>query len=234
MRTASDHRQRRSRQRPRPRPCGSPRPADSAATTPGRPRRRRGQGPRRRHPVRYAQGLKAVDTIVDADGTSHVRMNRTYHGLEVVGGDLVVHQTRAGAWKGTSQTLARTPQPRGHPRGHGRGGRRQGAGAQRGHPQHQEHQGRRLHPRRRRHRCHPPSGMEGDERRRRPTARRAAWRRTSTRSRARSSAPSRRSSTSTAPARPSTAAPSRCSVTQSGSTYQLKNADRAAAPTRPT
>ncbi|MEO5651303.1 MAG: M4 family metallopeptidase [Marmoricola sp.] len=52
------------------------------------------------------QSLKVVGTLVDADGTSHVRMHRTYRGLEVVGGDLVVHQTPAGSWKGSSQTLA--------------------------------------------------------------------------------------------------------------------------------
>ena len=51
------------------------------------------------------QSLKAVATLVDADGTSHVRMHRTYRGLEVVGGDLVVHQAPAGTWKGSSQTL---------------------------------------------------------------------------------------------------------------------------------
>ncbi len=51
------------------------------------------------------QSLKAVATLVDADGTSHVRMHRSYRGLEVVGGDLVVHQARAGDWKGSSQTL---------------------------------------------------------------------------------------------------------------------------------
>src|SRR6476469_3448573 len=53
-----------------------------------------------------SQGLQAVGTIVDKDGTSHVRLHRTYRGLQVLGGDLVVHHTRAGAWKGTSQTLA--------------------------------------------------------------------------------------------------------------------------------
>ena len=51
------------------------------------------------------QALTAVDTIVDANGASHVRLRRTYRGLEVVGGDLVVHQGRAKAWKGSSQTL---------------------------------------------------------------------------------------------------------------------------------
>ncbi len=54
-----------------------------------------------------AQGLEGVSTIVDADGTRHVRLERSYHGLEVVGGDLVVHQTKAGAWKGSSLTLTK-------------------------------------------------------------------------------------------------------------------------------
>ncbi|MET0998379.1 MAG: M4 family metallopeptidase [Marmoricola sp.] len=55
-----------------------------------------------------AQDFKAVDTMVDPDGTTHVRLSRTYRGLEVVGGDLVVHQSQAGAWKGSSLTLGTT------------------------------------------------------------------------------------------------------------------------------
>ena len=51
------------------------------------------------------QSLRAVDTIVDPDGTSHVRMHRSYQDLEVLGGDLVVHQGPNGAWEGVSQTL---------------------------------------------------------------------------------------------------------------------------------
>ena len=54
------------------------------------------------------QSFKAVDATVDKDGASHVRLHRTYHGLEVVGGDLVVHQAKNGAWKGNSQTLKNT------------------------------------------------------------------------------------------------------------------------------
>jgi Zn-dependent metalloprotease len=46
--------------------------------------------------------LKARDVVVDADGTSHVRFDRTYQGLPVVGGDFVVHQTKAGAVRSTS------------------------------------------------------------------------------------------------------------------------------------
>jgi zinc metalloprotease ZmpA len=55
-----------------------------------------------------SQGLQAVGTIVDSDGTTHTRLHRTYHGLDVVGGDLVVHQSKSGAWKGSSQTLNKT------------------------------------------------------------------------------------------------------------------------------
>lgn len=51
------------------------------------------------------QSLTAVGTLVDRDGSTHVRLHRTYRGLEVVGGDLVVHSTRAGSWKGSSQSL---------------------------------------------------------------------------------------------------------------------------------
>ena len=64
------------------------------------------------HPgvARAAQGqaFAKVATVVDRDGGTHVRMNRTYRGLPVVGGDLVVHQTAGGTLEGVSQTL-RTP-----------------------------------------------------------------------------------------------------------------------------
>ncbi len=52
------------------------------------------------------QKFHVTDTIRDADGTSHVRMSRTVHGLPVIGGDIVVHQGARGTWKGASQTLA--------------------------------------------------------------------------------------------------------------------------------
>ena len=54
------------------------------------------------------QEFQVVDTVLDADGASHVRMTRTVHGLPVIGGDIVVHQGGGGAWQGVSQTL-RTP-----------------------------------------------------------------------------------------------------------------------------
>ncbi|NUR08848.1 MAG: M4 family metallopeptidase [Nocardioidaceae bacterium] len=52
------------------------------------------------------QTFRVSSVLVDADGTRHVRMTRSYHGLPVVGGDLVVHQGKGGAWQGRSQTLA--------------------------------------------------------------------------------------------------------------------------------
>ena len=51
------------------------------------------------------QEFHVIDTIRDADGSAHVRMTRTVHGLPVIGGDIVVHQGAGGTWKGASQTL---------------------------------------------------------------------------------------------------------------------------------
>ncbi|GAA1936477.1 M4 family metallopeptidase [Nocardioides marmoribigeumensis] len=55
------------------------------------------------------QSFRVTDALVDRDGTSHVRMTRTYRGLPVLGGDVVVHRTADGAWKGVSGTLDATP-----------------------------------------------------------------------------------------------------------------------------
>jgi Zn-dependent metalloprotease len=52
------------------------------------------------------QEFAARSSVVDPDGTTHVRLDRTLDGLRVLGGDLVVHQDAAGGWKGVSQTLA--------------------------------------------------------------------------------------------------------------------------------
>jgi Zn-dependent metalloprotease len=65
----------------------------------------------RAHPraARAAQGqdVEVTDTVVDPDGSTHVRMQRTFRGLRVLGGDLVVHQgAGSDAWEGVSQTLA--------------------------------------------------------------------------------------------------------------------------------
>ena len=52
----------------------------------------------------------ARDVIVDRDGTEHVRMNRTYAGLPVVGGDLVLH-SRNGQVVDVSGTLSTEARP---------------------------------------------------------------------------------------------------------------------------
>ncbi|MGO1001416.1 M4 family metallopeptidase [Lysobacter sp. CA196] len=49
-----------------------------------------------------ADGFVARDVMIDRDGTEHVRMERTYRDLPVVGGDLVVH-SRNGELKSISQ-----------------------------------------------------------------------------------------------------------------------------------
>jgi Zn-dependent metalloprotease len=63
------------------------------------------------HPgaARAAAGQRFVvtNTIVDRDGSTHVRMDRRFHGLRVIGGDLVVHTAPSGTWEGVSQTLAK-------------------------------------------------------------------------------------------------------------------------------
>lgn len=47
------------------------------------------------------------DVVFDADGASHVRVERRYKGLRVIGGDLVVHSNRSGAFVDASRTLQR-------------------------------------------------------------------------------------------------------------------------------
>ncbi|MFE9664176.1 M4 family metallopeptidase [Streptomyces sp. NPDC005955] len=53
------------------------------------------------------------NVLQDADGTVHTRYERTYEGLPVLGGDLVVHTTPSGAIEGaTRATRARVAVPR--------------------------------------------------------------------------------------------------------------------------
>lgn len=65
------------------------------------------------HPVALSVGknqeFRVTDTIVGADGTTHVRMDRMYKGLPVLGGDMVVHQAADGSYEGASLTLEQTP-----------------------------------------------------------------------------------------------------------------------------
>ena len=55
------------------------------------------------------QTLAARDAVVDANGTEHVRFDRAYRGLPVIGGDLVVHSRGQGRFLGVSQTLRAAP-----------------------------------------------------------------------------------------------------------------------------
>ncbi|NUO58556.1 MAG: M4 family metallopeptidase [Hamadaea sp.] len=50
--------------------------------------------------------FRIVRTIVDPDGSSHVRYSRTYQGLPVYGGDIVVHNRPDGTYDGSSVGLA--------------------------------------------------------------------------------------------------------------------------------
>ena len=45
------------------------------------------------------------DVIVDADGSAHVRFDRSYKGLRVIGGDVVVHANARGELRDYSETL---------------------------------------------------------------------------------------------------------------------------------
>jgi len=62
--------------------------------------------------IRGAQGdvFVARDAIVDADGTEHVRFQRSYRGLPVIGGDFVVH-SRNGQLRNVSQSLRSASRP---------------------------------------------------------------------------------------------------------------------------
>ncbi|GAB3775884.1 Zn-dependent metalloprotease [Nocardioides ginsengisegetis] len=52
--------------------------------------------------VGRGQDLRVKDTVLDKDGGSHVRFTRTFRGLEVVGGDFVVHQAQGGRFESVS------------------------------------------------------------------------------------------------------------------------------------
>ncbi|MET7689935.1 M4 family metallopeptidase [Streptomyces sp. NPDC005483] len=52
--------------------------------------------------------LVVKDVVRDADGTVHTRYERTYDGLPVLGGDLVVHESKSGATEGVSKATNKT------------------------------------------------------------------------------------------------------------------------------
>jgi Zn-dependent metalloprotease len=49
------------------------------------------------------EGTKVQDVIVDSDGTQHVRYERTYRQLPVLGGDFVVHMASDGAYRSANR-----------------------------------------------------------------------------------------------------------------------------------
>ncbi|WP_412539243.1 M4 family metallopeptidase [Longispora sp. K20-0274] len=89
--------------------------ATSAAADPGRSSRdrtiARATAHVKQHPGTFGYGadqaLSVRDVIVDPDGTEHVRFDRTYKGLPVIGGDFVVHTARSGALAGHDHARAR-------------------------------------------------------------------------------------------------------------------------------
>ncbi|MFC9506887.1 M4 family metallopeptidase [Streptomyces sp. NPDC057002] len=50
-----------------------------------------------------AQETKVRDVVVDKDGTQHVRYDRTYHRLPVLGGDFVLHLNPDGTYRGANR-----------------------------------------------------------------------------------------------------------------------------------
>ncbi|GGW81276.1 M4 family metallopeptidase [Streptomyces lomondensis] len=50
-----------------------------------------------------AQETKVRDVIVDQDGARHIRYDRTYRRLPVLGGDFVLHQNPDGTYRGTDR-----------------------------------------------------------------------------------------------------------------------------------
>nr|WP_211128248.1 M4 family metallopeptidase [Streptomyces yatensis] len=52
--------------------------------------------------------LVVKDVIKDADGTTHTRYDRTYDGLPVLGGDLIVHQAKGGDVKSVTKATKAT------------------------------------------------------------------------------------------------------------------------------
>ena len=61
--------------------------------------------------------LTVKDVIRDADGSTHVRYDRTFGGLRVIGGDLVSHRDGSGkiegvSWNGAHQAVVASLKPR--------------------------------------------------------------------------------------------------------------------------
>ncbi|MFJ4834177.1 M4 family metallopeptidase [Streptomyces sp. NPDC088747] len=54
-----------------------------------------------------AEGTAVRDVVIDADGTQHVRYDRTYRQLPVLGGDFVLHLAPDGSYRGANRATAR-------------------------------------------------------------------------------------------------------------------------------
>ncbi|MFD4549579.1 M4 family metallopeptidase [Streptomyces sp. NPDC058466] len=55
-----------------------------------------------------AQDTTVRDVVVDKDGTQHVRYDRTYHQIPVLGGDFVVHLTPDGTYRSANRATKRS------------------------------------------------------------------------------------------------------------------------------
>ncbi|MFF8590422.1 M4 family metallopeptidase [Streptomyces sp. NPDC015220] len=55
-----------------------------------------------------AENTAVRDVVIDPDGTQHVRYDRTYHELPVLGGDFVVHLAADGTYRGASRATKGT------------------------------------------------------------------------------------------------------------------------------
>ncbi|MER7463360.1 M4 family metallopeptidase [Streptomyces sp. NPDC097981] len=58
-----------------------------------------------------AEKLVVKDVVTDADGSRHVRYERTYNGLPVLGGDLIVHHDAKGAVKSVDKAVQHSIAP---------------------------------------------------------------------------------------------------------------------------
>ncbi|MFZ3597036.1 M4 family metallopeptidase [Streptomyces sp. BH104] len=59
-------------------------------------------------PAASGEKLVVKDVVKDKDGTTHTRYERTYDGLPVLGGDLIVHRKKSGASEGVTRATAKS------------------------------------------------------------------------------------------------------------------------------
>ncbi|MFF4258368.1 M4 family metallopeptidase [Streptomyces sp. NPDC001663] len=61
--------------------------------------------------VSHGDELQATDVMIDPEGARHVRFTRTHQGMQVLGGDLVVHLTKQLAYAGVTRAAEHTVKP---------------------------------------------------------------------------------------------------------------------------